>query len=91
MADIAFAGELDREQRTRIPGAGPLILVESAVVEVAEPPRDLRVEAALLRGAGLESLFTIKIGWSETDKFPHTRFWWEGIDGSRVLVKYVPK
>lgn len=41
----------------------------------------------ILKGAGLESLFTIKIGWSETNRFPHTRFWWEGIDGSRLLVQ----
>ena len=41
----------------------------------------------ILKGAGLSGLFTIKIGWSETNKFPHTRFWWEGIDGSRVLVQ----
>ncbi|HLK25324.1 MAG TPA: glycoside hydrolase family 38 C-terminal domain-containing protein [Caulobacteraceae bacterium] len=41
----------------------------------------------ILKGAGLASLFTIKIGWSETNRFPHTRFWWEGIDGSRVLVQ----
>jgi len=41
----------------------------------------------ILCGAGLEGMFTIKIGWSETNKFPHTRFWWEGIDGSRVLVQ----
>jgi alpha-mannosidase len=41
----------------------------------------------ILKGAGLTSLFTIKIGWSETNRFPHTRFWWEGIDGSRLLVQ----
>jgi alpha-mannosidase len=41
----------------------------------------------ILKGCGLTSLFTIKIGWSETNRFPHTRFWWEGIDGSRVLVQ----
>jgi alpha-mannosidase len=41
----------------------------------------------ILAGAGLTSLFTIKLGWSETNRFPHTRFWWEGIDGSRVLVQ----
>jgi alpha-mannosidase len=41
----------------------------------------------ILKQAGLTSLFTIKIGWSETNRFPHTRFWWEGIDGSRVLVQ----
>lgn len=41
----------------------------------------------ILAGTGLSSLFTIKLGWSETNRFPHTRFWWEGIDGSRVLVQ----
>jgi alpha-mannosidase len=41
----------------------------------------------ILKGAGLTSLFTIKLGWSETNRFPHTRFWWEGIDGSAVLVQ----
>jgi alpha-mannosidase len=41
----------------------------------------------ILKGAGLTSLFTIKLGWSETNQFPHTRFWWEGIDGSKVLVQ----
>ena len=41
----------------------------------------------ILAKAGLKSLFTIKLGWSETNRFPHTRFWWEGIDGSRVLVQ----
>ncbi|HXQ47287.1 MAG TPA: glycoside hydrolase family 38 C-terminal domain-containing protein, partial [Caulobacteraceae bacterium] len=41
----------------------------------------------ILKGCGLTSLFTIKIGWSETNRFPHTRFWWEGIDGSQVLVQ----
>ena len=43
----------------------------------------------ILKRAGLDALFTIKIGWSETNKFPHTRFWWEGIDGSRVLVQHM--
>ncbi|HEX3408251.1 MAG TPA: alpha-mannosidase, partial [Caulobacteraceae bacterium] len=43
----------------------------------------------ILKGAGLETLFTVKIGWSETNRFPHSRFWWEGIDGSRVLVQHM--
>ncbi|MGH2820641.1 MAG: glycoside hydrolase family 38 C-terminal domain-containing protein [Actinomycetota bacterium] len=40
----------------------------------------------LLRGAGIENFFTHKMNWSETNKFPHDLFWWEGIDGSRVLA-----
>ncbi len=40
----------------------------------------------LLRGAGLPDFFTYKLNWSETNKFPHDLFLWEGIDGSRVLA-----
>jgi alpha-mannosidase len=40
----------------------------------------------LLRGAGIESLFTAKLNWSETNQFPYDLWWWEGIDGSRVLA-----
>ncbi len=40
----------------------------------------------LLRQAGVDSFFTIKVNWSETNKFPHDLFWWEGLDGSRVLA-----
>jgi alpha-mannosidase len=40
----------------------------------------------LLRGAGIERFFTIKLSWSETNRFPYDLFWWEGLDGSRVLA-----
>ena len=40
----------------------------------------------LLRGAGIERFFTVKLTWSETNPFPHDLFWWEGLDGSRVLA-----
>ncbi len=40
----------------------------------------------LLRQGGIDSFFTIKVNWSETNKFPHDLFWWEGLDGSRVLA-----
>jgi alpha-mannosidase len=43
----------------------------------------------ILKSAGLETLFTVKIGWSERNTFPHSRFWWEGIDGSQVLVQHM--
>jgi alpha-mannosidase len=39
----------------------------------------------LLRGAGIERFFTMKLSWSETNRFPLDLFWWEGLDGSRVL------
>ncbi len=40
----------------------------------------------LLRGAGIRNFFTAKLNWNETTKFPHDLFWWEGLDGSRVLT-----
>lgn len=40
----------------------------------------------LLRQAGVESFFTIKVNWSETNTMPFDLFWWEGLDGSRVLA-----
>jgi len=40
----------------------------------------------LLRLAGIEHFFTIKVNWSETNKMPFDLFWWEGLDGSRVLA-----
>ncbi|THD45478.1 MAG: alpha-mannosidase [Bradyrhizobium sp.] len=40
----------------------------------------------LLRQGGIDSFLTIKVTWSETNRFPHDLFWWEGLDGSRVLA-----
>jgi alpha-mannosidase len=40
----------------------------------------------LLRQGGIDSFVTTKVTWNETNKFPHDLFWWEGLDGSRVLA-----
>ncbi|HHY49993.1 MAG TPA: alpha-mannosidase, partial [Alphaproteobacteria bacterium] len=40
----------------------------------------------LLKQAGINSFFTIKVNWNENNKFPVDLFWWEGLDGSRVLA-----
>ena len=40
----------------------------------------------LLLQAGVTGFFTIKVNWSETNKFPYDLFWWEGLDGGRVLA-----
>ena len=40
----------------------------------------------LLRGAGIDGFFTIKLNWNETNDFPYDLFTWEGIDGSRVTA-----
>ena len=40
----------------------------------------------LLKQGGIDSFFTIKVNWSETNRIPADLFWWEGLDGSRVLA-----
>ncbi|MEM7737012.1 MAG: glycoside hydrolase family 38 C-terminal domain-containing protein [Deinococcota bacterium] len=40
----------------------------------------------LLNDANIDNFFTMKVNWSETNTFPHDLFWWEGLDGSRVLA-----
>ncbi|HNQ35016.1 MAG TPA: glycoside hydrolase family 38 C-terminal domain-containing protein, partial [bacterium] len=43
----------------------------------------------ILKGAGIDYFFTVKLYWNVASRFPHTLFWWEGIDGTRVLA-HVP-
>jgi len=40
----------------------------------------------LLKSAGIPYFFTHKLTWNERNKFPYDLYWWEGIDGSRVLA-----
>lgn len=39
----------------------------------------------ILKKCGVESFFTSKINWNETDKFPHDTFIWRGLDGSEIF------
>ena len=40
--------------------------------------------------AGITALITQKMSWNDTNVFPHSTFWWEGHDGSRVLAHFPP-
>jgi len=42
----------------------------------------------LIREAGLDYFFTIKIGWSQYNRFPYDAFWWQGLDGTKVLTHF---
>ncbi|BCL83712.1 alpha-mannosidase [Ktedonobacteria bacterium brp13] len=42
----------------------------------------------LIKQAGLEYFFTIKIGWSQYNRLPYDSFWWQGLDGTRVLTHF---
>ncbi|GGO56755.1 alpha-mannosidase [Streptomyces daqingensis] len=44
----------------------------------------------IVKLAGAKWFLTQKISWSETNKFPHHSFWWEGIDGTRVFTHFPP-
>lgn len=44
----------------------------------------------IIRAAGSTRLLTQKISWSQTNKFPHHTFRWEGIDGTRIFTHFPP-
>ena len=45
--------------------------------------------AASAHQAGwIEYFFTIKIGWSQYNRMPYDTFWWQGLDGTRVLTHF---
>lgn len=39
----------------------------------------------ILTKSGIDFFLTQKMCWSQVNRFPHHTFWWQGIDGSRVL------
>ncbi|MCG7208874.1 alpha-mannosidase [Streptomyces arenae] len=44
----------------------------------------------IIKAAGATRLLTQKISWSQTNRFPHHTFWWEGIDGTRIFTHFPP-
>ncbi|MDJ0755022.1 MAG: alpha-mannosidase [Ardenticatenaceae bacterium] len=42
----------------------------------------------LIREAGLEYFFTIKISWNQYNRMPYDSFWWQGLDGTKVLTHF---
>lgn len=44
----------------------------------------------ILQKAGVTQFFTTKMNWNETNKMPNDTFEWEGIDGSKVFVRFIP-
>lgn len=40
--------------------------------------------------AGMKYFVTQKLSWNNINRFPHTSFWWEGLDGTRVLTHFPP-
>jgi alpha-mannosidase len=44
----------------------------------------------LMSKAGMRYFVTQKLSWNNINRFPHSSFWWEGIDGTRVLAHFPP-
>ena len=42
----------------------------------------------LIKEASLQYFFTIKIGWNQYNRLPFDSFWWQGLDGTRVLTHF---
>lgn len=38
--------------------------------------------------AGLRYFMTIKIGWNQYNRLPFDTFWWQGLDGTRILTHF---
>ncbi len=42
----------------------------------------------LIKLAGLDYFLTIKISWNQYNRLPYDSFWWQGLDGTRVLTHF---
>jgi alpha-mannosidase len=92
------------ESDTNMPGGealarqlvhGKRFFLEKLGIETAEVwlPDSFGYTAAfpqLVHLSGSRWFLTQKISWSQFNKFPHHTFWWEGLDGSRVLTHFPP-
>ncbi len=45
----------------------------------------------ILKKAGVDYFLTIKLSWNTVNTFPHHTFFWQGIDGSRILAHMPPE
>ncbi|XP_027029258.2 alpha-mannosidase 2C1 [Tachysurus fulvidraco] len=44
----------------------------------------------IMQGCGISHFLTQKLSWNLINTFPHSTFFWEGIDGSQVLTHFPP-
>ena len=42
----------------------------------------------ILLKSGFDVFMTQKLAWNDSNRFPHQVFWWQGIDGSRILTYF---
>uniref|UniRef100_A0A3Q4AHU8 alpha-mannosidase n=1 Tax=Mola mola TaxID=94237 RepID=A0A3Q4AHU8_MOLML len=44
----------------------------------------------IMQGCGISNFLTQKLSWNLVNSFPHHTFFWEGLDGSKVLTHFPP-
>ncbi len=44
----------------------------------------------IFAAAGCHNFVTQKLSWNKQNRMPHNTFWWQGIDGTRVLTHFPP-
>ncbi len=45
----------------------------------------------IMKKSGVNYFMTQKLSWNEHNQFPHHTFYWQGIDGSKVLTHMLPE
>ena len=43
----------------------------------------------LIQQAGLSYFVTAKLSWNQYNRIPYDQFWWQGLDGSRILTYFI--
>ncbi|MFD1430262.1 alpha-mannosidase [Lacticaseibacillus mingshuiensis] len=43
----------------------------------------------IMKGFGVDNFMTTKISWNDTNRMPHDTFYWQGIDGTKVLTHFI--
>ncbi|MEM7736041.1 MAG: glycoside hydrolase family 38 C-terminal domain-containing protein [Deinococcota bacterium] len=43
----------------------------------------------VFKGVGMTAFITSKLSWNQYNDFPYDSFWWQGIDGSRMLSHFI--
>lgn len=43
----------------------------------------------IIKAAGADYFITSKISWNDTNRLPNDTFWWQGLDGTRVLTYFL--
>lgn len=45
----------------------------------------------IMAKCGVQYFMTQKLSWNQVNSFPHQSFWWQGIDGTKVLAHMLPE